>query len=284
MTKFESIIGRYVRIKIKEVEYRVYFEQNGSGIPLLCQHTADADGRQWRHVLNDEDITNKYQVIAADLPYHGKSLPPESIEWWKEEYRLTKKFFIDFQTELIKALDLKKPVFMGCSMGGSLAVDLALERPNDFRAIIGMESGMSMSRMAPELKWWDHPRISNRYKAAAMFGHTAPCTPEKNRREIAWVYSQGAPSVMKGDLHYHFLEHDLTGGQARRIDTTRIPLFFMTGDYDWGNSPEDTKRLVDQIKGAKFLEMKGLGHFPMSEDFQIFKSYLMPILNQIADT
>jgi pimeloyl-ACP methyl ester carboxylesterase len=74
----------------------------------------------------------------------------------------------------------------------------------------------------------------------------------------------------------------LTGGEAQRIDTSRIAVYLMTGEYDWGNSPDQTRILAAQIKDSKFVEMKGLGHFPMAENFAVFKSYLMPILNEIA--
>ena len=139
MAKFDPAIGRYVYLDIHGIEYRVYFEQNGTGIPIVCQHTAASDGRLWRHLLNDEEITRRFQVIVPDLPYHGKSLPPESVEWWKQEYKLTKSFFMDFQVEFSHTLGLEKPVYMGCSMGGQLAVELAIERPDEFRAVIGLE-------------------------------------------------------------------------------------------------------------------------------------------------
>jgi len=74
----------------------------------------------------------------------------------------------------------------------------------------------------------------------------------------------------------------LTGGEAQRIDTSRITVYLMTGEYDWGNSPDQTRILAEQIKGSKFVEMKGLGHFPMAENFAVFKTYLMPILDEIA--
>ena len=51
MPKFDSATGRYVYITVAGVEYRVYFETAGQGIPMLLQHTAGADGRQWRHLL-----------------------------------------------------------------------------------------------------------------------------------------------------------------------------------------------------------------------------------------
>ena len=67
----EAIVGRYLHVDILGIEYRVYFEENGQGIPLLCQHTAASDGRQWRHLLNDEEITRRFRVIVPDIPYHG---------------------------------------------------------------------------------------------------------------------------------------------------------------------------------------------------------------------
>ncbi len=85
MARIEPVTGKYIYVEVQGVEFRVYFEENGKGIPLVCQHTAASDARQWRYLLNDREITSLYRVIAMDLPYHGKSLPPESVEWWKEE-------------------------------------------------------------------------------------------------------------------------------------------------------------------------------------------------------
>ncbi len=282
MARFDPAVGRYVYVEVQGIEYRVYFEQNGNGIPLVCQHTAASDGRLWRRTLNDDDVCRKYRVIVPDLPYHGKSLPPESVEWWKREYRLTKSFFLDFHLEFSRALGLEKPVFMGCSMGGQLAVDLAVERPDAFTAVIGLEAGLSRARMAPTLEFHDHPRISNEFRMQSMYGKTAPGNPERYRREIAWTYGQSAPPVSKGDLYYNFIDHNLTSGEARQIDTARVAVYLLTGEYDWGNSPAETRLLAAQIKGVRFVEMKGLGHFPMSENHEVFKKYLMPILNEIA--
>src|SRR3989304_19264 len=106
VARFDRIRGNYVYIVVQDVEYRVYFEENGRGTPLLCQHSAGTDGQQWRHILNDNDITSRYRVIVPDLPYHGRSLPPESVEYWKEEYKLTKSFFVDFIVEFCHALGL----------------------------------------------------------------------------------------------------------------------------------------------------------------------------------
>jgi len=42
-----------------------------------------------------------------------------------------------------------------------------------------------------------------------------------------------------------------------------------------------SEQLARRIKGAKYTTMKGLGHFPMSEDPERFREYIMPVLREI---
>ena len=144
-SQFDAAVGRYVYLVIEDVEYRVYFEESGNkdGPALLCQHTAGTDGRQFRHVLEDEQLQQTYRLITYDLPYHGRSLPPTEIAWWQKEYRLSRQFFMAVPLALSKALELDRPVFMGSSIGGMLAVDLALYHPTEFRAVIGLEAALA---------------------------------------------------------------------------------------------------------------------------------------------
>ena len=59
----EPMVGRYVHVDIDGEMHRIYFEENGEGIPLVCLHTAGSDGRQWRHLLADEEF-------AEEVPHH----------------------------------------------------------------------------------------------------------------------------------------------------------------------------------------------------------------------
>ena len=83
----EPITGRYLSITVGGAARRIYFEEAGQGRPVLCLHTAGADTRQWRHLMNDEGMTTNHRLIAFDMPWHGKSLPPEGFE--TDEYLLT---------------------------------------------------------------------------------------------------------------------------------------------------------------------------------------------------
>jgi pimeloyl-ACP methyl ester carboxylesterase len=279
MPRFDDSTGRYVYLTIDGVEYRVYFEENGSGIPLLLQHTAGADGRQWRHVLSDPEVAARFRVIAYDLPYHGKSLPPEDVEWWSQEYRLTKDFLMKVPVTLARELGLDRPAFMGSSIGGHLAVDLALHYPEKFRAVIALEA--SAATPGGYLPFWHHPRISNDFKANVMYGLMSPSSPQNLRHETAWVYSQGAPPTFKGDLYYYSVDHDQTK-TAGQIDTSKLAVYIMCGEYDWSSTPAMARALADQIKGAVYRDMPDLGHFPMSENPALFLEYVRPVLAEIA--
>lgn len=287
MARFEQTVGRYVYLDIEGVEHRVYFEEAGKGIPLVCQHTAGSDGKQWRQFLADPDITARFRVIVPDVPYHGKSLPPDSIEWWAQPYRLTKAYFLATHLALNDALGLDRPVLIGSSMGGSLATDMALEHPDRYRAVIALEEGLrsSMSTEAEfesTLRYYRHPRVNGQERAAAsMYCLSGPLSPKKYRHEVSWGYSQGAPGVFAGDLYYRHLEHDLRD-TAHRIDTVRCPVYIMNGEYDPGTGIKEGEELAALIKGSKFIAMQGLGHFPMTEDFPRMKGYLMPVLDEIA--
>ena len=275
----EAITGRYVALRLEGEDYRVYYEEAGQGIPLLCQHTAGAHGSQWRHLLESGEVTRDFRVIAYDLPFHGKSLPPERRAWWSEEYKLTKSFLMSVPLALSAALALERPVYIGSSIGGHLALDLASNHPDAFRAVIGLEASAATPGGYTDIM--NHPRVSNAFKASLMYGLTASTAPEAYRRETEWVYSQGAPPVFKGDLYYYSVDHHMEPAELAAIDTGRCPVHLLTGEYDWTATPDASKATADQISGATYATMKGLGHFPMCEDPERFLAALRPVLEKV---
>ncbi len=281
MPTFARRVGRYLDLDVQGVSYEVYFESAGNpdGVPLVLQHTAGSDGRQWRHLLEDERIGRHFHLLAYDLPYHAKSVPPAGVEWWKQEYKLTKSFLLDFVAAFVGELQLEDPVYMGSSIGGHLALDLALHRPGLFQAVIGLEAAIKSD--AGNIDLLDHPEINNGYKGDLMIGITSPKAPEAYRREVGWCYSQGAPRVFRGDLFYWGADHDL-GDRASEIDTSQTRVFLLTGEYDAATTPEMSREVAGQIKGATYRTMEGLGHFPMSEDPERFYGYIEPVLAEIA--
>ncbi|MDK1025012.1 MAG: alpha/beta hydrolase [Gammaproteobacteria bacterium] len=286
--QLENITGRYINLTHQSLAYRVYFEEAGSGIPLLCLHTAGADGRQFREILKDPLITENYRVIVFDLPRHGKSAPPAGFI--KNPYLLTTEFYVSFVMCMVDALQLQQPVIMGCSIGGRAVLHLALAHADKFRAAIGLQSALFAD--AGDNSAFSGSRVASLYRpdvnsqelaAAQVAGIMAPNSPDKHKWETLWYYMQGGPGVFLGDLFYYFIDGDLRNGLAKNIDTDQCPLYLLTGEYDLSATPEMTAELADEVNATHFEVMKGLGHFPMSENPDLFKSYLMPVLDNIRE-
>ena len=274
----EPIVGRYVHLVLEGRAHRLYFEEAGRGIPLVCLHTAGADGRQFRHIMNDDEITRHFRVLAFDMPRHGKSLPP--VGWQDEEYRLTTRAYTELILTFCRALDLERPVILGCSIGGKIVLPLALEHARTFRALVGLESADYQAPWYDDTSWLHRPDVHGEVCGALMSGLIAPQSPGETRWDTLWMYMQGGPGVFKGDLFFYRADGDFRD-RVGRIDTRACPLYLLTGEYDFSCTPDDTRRTADKIPGAQVTIMREIGHFPMSEHPARFREYLLPVLEEI---
>lgn len=274
----DPIIGRYTTFEIAGERSRVYFEEAGSGIPLVCLHTAGADSRQFRHLLCDEAITRHYRVLAFDMPWHGKSYPP--LGWEQREYQLTTDLYVETVRAFCTALGLERPVVLGCSIGGRIVLELANRHGAEFGALIGLEAA-DYQQPWYDTSWLDRGDIHGQRACAALVsGMIAPQSPREHAQETIWQYLQGGPGVFKGDLYFYRVDGDLRG-KLGGIDTGRTPLYLLTGEYDFSCTPEDTRRTAQSIPGAQVTIMRELGHFPMSESPTQFRTYILPVLETI---
>ena len=283
----EPVAGRYLRLDFKGKPHRIYFEEAGpaDGIPLVCLHTAGADGRQYRALLNDVEITRRFRVIAFDLPWHGKSSPPPGFE--TEAYRLTTDLYVDTVMAFCRALALSRPVVMGCSIGGRAVLHLALRHGDYFRAAIGLQSATHADPGADtrlrDLGVLFRPDVHGQEAAAGSVACLiSPTSPNAEKWETLWHYMQGGPGIFLGDLHYYFTDGDLRNGLLDGLDTQKCPLHLLTGEYDLSATPELSAELAKLVKATSFQVMEGLGHFPMSESPAQFRRYLLPVLDRIT--
>lgn len=277
-SRIEPTVGRYLHLELGGRAQRLYFEEAGQGIPLVCLHTAGADGRQFRHLMNDPEVTAHFRVLAFDMPWHGKSSPPAG--WQGEEYRLGTDDYTALIMAFCAALALERPVVMGCSIGGRIVLQLAIAHAASFRALIGLEAA---DFQAPwyDTAWLHRPDVHGGEVCAALVsGLIAPQSPEAERWETLWHYMQSGPGVFKGDLYFYRVDGDLREAVGK-IDTTVCPLYLLTGEYDFSCQPEDTLRTAGRIPGAEVVVMAEVGHFPMSENPEKFRQYLLPVLEKI---
>ncbi len=104
---------------------RLHFREYGSGDPLIVLHGLFGSGDNW-HTLA-QSLAERYRVFTVDLRNHGKS--PHSPEF-------TYEVMARDVAELMEALDLQAARLLGHSMGGKVAMELALSRGASVGALV----------------------------------------------------------------------------------------------------------------------------------------------------
>ena len=191
------------------------------------------------------------------------------------------EFLIEIgEMAFIEALDLERPVIMGCSMGGRVVVRIASEHAARIRAVTGLEGS---DHPAPwyDSSWLDRAEfMRGDFCAALVSGLIAPQSPAEHRWETPWHYHQSGSEVFKGDMHFYRTDSEYRRAGSR-IDTTTCLVFLMTGEYDYSCTPESTRETAARIPGAEAIIMDGIGHFPMSENPDRFAAFVLPVLDRI---
>lgn len=269
------ITGRYRTIDVYGEKFDVYFEESGEGIPVLFLHTAGADGRQFISQLSDVGLAKSYRMIAVDLPFHGRSLPP--LSWDGGPYKLTAKIYLDWCVAILEQIVGDRAIVAGGSMGAAMSMVLAAERPSLLRGIVAIEPPFrSKGRRNP---FQHHAEVhGSLHNSAYVRGIMSPMSPESARRRASWIYSQGAPGIYPGDLSFYSDEFD-GAVTAPRINGVKTPTVLLSGDYDYSATPADGAKLAELIPSSLHVTMPGLGHFPMCEHPDYFRSYLTQALD-----
>src|SRR5690606_41619554 len=91
-----------------------------------------------RHLMNDTAVTDRFRVICFDMPWHGRSDPPD--KWWLQTYQLTTESYLATIEAVWRALEVERPVFLGSSMGGAIGLRTAGDSQDEIRGVIGLES------------------------------------------------------------------------------------------------------------------------------------------------
>jgi pimeloyl-ACP methyl ester carboxylesterase len=198
------------------------------------------------------------------------------------EYLLTGDAYAATVIAFARTLGLEQPVILGCSMAGAITLELARRHGPEVGAVIGLKAA---SKVEGRFVDWSVPPDVNGSEMVATwtYGLMAPQSPEASRREVWWIYSQGGPGVYRGDTYFYSVDWDLRGHEGE-IDTSECPVYLLTGEYDYAWTPTVTAETAAAISGVKSTTMKEIGHFPMSENYPRFRSYLLPILRELEET
>lgn len=129
--------------KITVNEALLAYDEAGTGSPVVLLHAGIADRRMWRGVV--PALAARHRVIVPDLRGYGDSeLPPAPFTHH------------DDVIGLLDALDVPRAALVGCSFGGSVAVDTALAHPDRVTALALFDTAVSGNEWSEEANdLWD---------------------------------------------------------------------------------------------------------------------------------
>jgi pimeloyl-ACP methyl ester carboxylesterase len=105
---------------------RIHLAEAGEGPPLILLHGLGVTHETWAPTI--EALAAGWRVIAPDLPGHGRSSKPDAP--------YTIDFFAGIVRSLGRALDVEQAVVIGNSMGGRIAIELAIAYPRFVRGLV----------------------------------------------------------------------------------------------------------------------------------------------------
>lgn len=126
-----------------------YVDSGGDKPPLVFVHGLSSYTSFWEYQL--EAFTDTHRVLALDLPGYGASGRPDA--------ELTPPWYAETITHWLTALEIEQATVVGHSMGGQIALTLALEHPTRVSALaLSAPAGLETFRpgAARWMKGWWH--------------------------------------------------------------------------------------------------------------------------------
>lgn len=234
-----------------------YVEIAGDGPAVLCVHTAGQSGVQWRRTTRDLAELG-YRVVVPDLPGHGRSEPSPAgpiddlgvyAEWLRA---------------LVGVLGLDRPYVVGCSIGGKIALDLAIRCGDELSGVVAMaaEAGngsVKVSGLRRELQDVAAASRSDRtyLGTLAVVGSSLPA---ERAELIAQMHRREDPLVSTSDL-IGWGTHDVRA----QLPSISCPVHLVAGADDLWIDAAEVRSTAALVPGARCTVLPGVGHYPMEE-------------------
>ena len=149
-------MGASLEVKARIRDIDVHYETKGTGEPLLLIHGLGSSTEDWEPQL--PDFASHFCVITYDVRGHGRTDKP------RERYSV--KQFADDAAALLQHLGVGPAHVLGISMGGMIALQLAVDHPKTVKSLTIVNSG-------PELvlrTWRQRLAIYSRFPIVRLMG------------------------------------------------------------------------------------------------------------------
>lgn len=268
--------GEYHRVQSALGTADVHVERCGRGQPVIAWATAGSTSTQWHGLMTESDITERYELITVDLPWHGSSSP--TFGSTIGEWRLTPTSYSQFIADSVRAIDLRSPILLGASMAGAAVIHAVANFPALFAGAVSCQAGPRVrNRSTQQLNAPDIDQ--SRFVPEWTYGLMNPTSPAEFRKRVWWGYSSGGYGLYAADIRSYQL-WDINN-VLHLLNSSSPHIAILSGRFDTTVPPSASESLADLIPNSSFRLMPDLGHFPHAENPARFSEYLEPALEMV---
>lgn len=249
----------------------------GEGLPVIFLHAGVCDLRMWESQMAAV-AEDGWQAIAYDRRGYGQTTSQDVAF-----------SHLDDLEAVLRAHDIHAAVFVGCSLGGGLALDFALRHP-------GRVMGLALIGTSVTGAPWTATEVEQMIEAAEEDAWERGDMDMVNRVQAhEWLDGPRAASGrVGGAARALFLEMSARAlGQPRltqeeeppkawrRVNEVNAPTLLLVGDEDFTALIERHDHLSEEMPNAFAAMLEGVAHIPSLERPDLVNSMLLEFLDAI---
>jgi len=251
----------------------VAYDESGRGPALLLLHAGIADRRMWDDVT--PMLAERFRVVAPDLRGFGETPLPDGPFVYAAD-----------AASLLESLGIEHAHVVGVSLGGHVALDLALAHPDLVDRLVLVGAGID--------GWQHDPAL------VAAWDEEAAAFERGDLDEVAWINvrtwldgpTRGEDVVPKAlrrrvfEMQRAALEHEnpaaeggwLTPSRRESLGEVTRPTLVLVGALDQRGFRQIARLLAEEIPGAELIELPAVAHLPPLEHPEAFARTLLQFL------
>ncbi len=217
--------------------------------PLVFIHGSGDSGRVWR--LQIEHFGTQH-AFALDLPGHGQRPDTLPAEVTVQDYAQAA------HDSITQELQLQKPIIVGHSIGGAIALAMALEYGNELGGIILVGTGARL-RVLPAILA-DAKNTPEQARSRLSHMAVATTTAPSVSQTVAQEQVTPGPNILYRDL----AACDVFDVMNRLYEIS-LPTLILCGTEDQLTPVKYSTYLHQHIQGSTLRIIPGAGHYVMRE-------------------
>ncbi len=227
-----------MKIKVKDIQ--INYIQYGKGKDILLLHGWGQNIEMMKPI--GDNLSDKYRITIIDFPGFGKSDEPKNA-WMIDDYK-------EMLEEIVKELKIKKPILMGHSFGGRVAIRYSAL--NDIDKLVLFGSPCIRKQKSMSLK----TRVLKKMKTLPGMNGIG----EKMKKYIGSRDYKAASPIMRQIL-VNTVNEDLSM-YAKKI---KVPTLLIWGDNDTEAPLEEAQELEKLMIDAGLVVLPG-SHYAYLEN------------------